>query len=98
MGSDKLSLHNISVDFDNTPVLKDISFSLRKGRILAVVGPSGCGKSTLLNVLSGVIKNYKGEIVIGSVRCIVRVGLWICSAKLRVVTVEEGEREHFVAY
>lgn len=66
MGSDKLSLHNISVDFDNTPVLKDISFSLRKGRILAVVGPSGCGKSTLLNVLSGVTKNYMGEIVIGS--------------------------------
>ena len=66
MGSDKLSLHNISVDFDNTPVLKDISFSLRKGKILAVVGPSGCGKSTLLNVLSGVIQNYKGEIVIGS--------------------------------
>ena len=66
MSSDKLSLHNVSVDFDNTPVLKDISFSLKKGRILAVVGPSGCGKSTLLNVLSGVIKNYKGEMMIGS--------------------------------
>lgn len=66
MDSDKLSLHNISVDYGTTPVLKDISFSLKKGRILAVVGPSGCGKSTLLNVLSGVIKNYKGEIVIGS--------------------------------
>lgn len=66
MSSDKLSLYNVSVDFDNTPVLKDISFSLKKGRILAVVGPSGCGKSTLLNMLSGVIKNYKGEMMIGS--------------------------------
>lgn len=66
MGTGKLSLHNISVNLGKTPVLKDISFSLEKGKILTVVGPSGCGKSTLLNVLSGIIKNYKGDIFMGS--------------------------------
>ena len=66
MSSGKLSLHNVSVNFGKTRVLKDISFSLEKGKTLTVVGPSGCGKSTLLNVLSGIIKNYEGEILMGT--------------------------------
>lgn len=66
MSSGKLSLHNVSVNFGTTSVLKDISFSLEKGKTLTIVGPSGCGKSTLLNVLSGIIKNYEGEITMGS--------------------------------
>ena len=66
MSSGKLSLHNVSVNLGKTSVLRDISFSIEKGKTLTVVGPSGCGKSTLLNVLSGIIKNYKGEILMGT--------------------------------
>ena len=66
MSSGKLSLHNVSVNFGTTSVLKDISFSLEKGKTLTIVGPSGCGKSTLLNVLSGIIKNYEGKILMGN--------------------------------
>ena len=66
MSSGKLSLNKVFVNLGKTQVLKDISFSLEKGKILAVVGPSGCGKSTLLNILSGIIKNYKGEIYMDS--------------------------------
>ena len=66
MSSGKLSLHNVSVNFGTTSVLEDISFSIDKGKILTIVGPSGCGKSTLLNVLSGIIKNYEGQIMMGS--------------------------------
>ncbi len=66
MSSGKLSLNNVSVNLGKTSVLKDISFSLEKGKTLTVVGPSGCGKSTLLNILSGIIKNYKGEIYMDS--------------------------------
>ena len=66
MNSGKLFINNVSVSLGKTLVLKDISFSLEKGKTLIVVGPSGCGKSTLLNVLSGIIKNYKGEILMGS--------------------------------
>ena len=65
MISGKLSLNNVSVNFGATSVLKDISFSIEKGNTLTIVGPSGCGKSTLLNVLSGIIKNYEGEILMG---------------------------------
>ena len=66
MTSGKLSLRNVSVNLGKTPVLQDISFSLEKGATLTVVGPSGCGKSTLLNVLSGIIKNYRGQIFMGA--------------------------------
>ncbi|MFA5656481.1 MAG: ATP-binding cassette domain-containing protein, partial [Dysgonamonadaceae bacterium] len=66
MISGKLSLQNVSVNLGKTSVLHNISFSLEKGKTLTVVGPSGCGKSTLLNVLSGIIKNYKGEIRMNS--------------------------------
>lgn len=39
-----------------TPALKNISFSVPKGKFISVVGPSGCGKSTLLSLISGLIK------------------------------------------
>ena len=37
--------------------------AFEKGKITCVLGPSGCGKSTLLNIISGIIKDYAGEVV-----------------------------------
>lgn len=44
--------------------LNGVDFSLYKGEFCAIVGPSGSGKSTLLNMLAGLEKPTKGEIVI----------------------------------
>src|SRR5699024_4606078 len=43
-------------------VLKNISFSLYKGEILAIVGNNGCGKSTLVNVLLGLYTPQCGQV------------------------------------
>ena len=43
-----LSVENIRKSYGKTPVLKDISFSLEKGEVLAIIGSSGSGKTTLL--------------------------------------------------
>lgn len=47
-----------------TNALGPISFSANSDDICAIIGPSGCGKSTLLNVLSGIIKDYEGEVLL----------------------------------
>ena len=44
------------------PVLKDISFQLKKGEHLCVMGESGCGKSTLLKAVYGLLNLNKGTI------------------------------------
>lgn len=47
--------------------LDGVDFSIYKGEFCAIVGPSGSGKSTLLNMLAGLEKPTKGEIVIDKV-------------------------------
>ncbi|WP_099156615.1 ABC transporter ATP-binding protein [Virgibacillus ndiopensis] len=44
------------------PVLKDISFNVKRGEIVSVIGKSGSGKSTLLNLISGFSQPTEGEI------------------------------------
>ena len=46
-----LEVQNIEKHFGDTPVLKDISFSLEQGETIAIIGSSGSGKTTLLNML-----------------------------------------------
>ena len=47
-----LEVQHISKSFGNTEVLKDISFSLEKGKVLSMIGSSGSGKTTLLRCLN----------------------------------------------
>ena len=46
-----------------TPVVGDLSFTLGRGEIVAIVGPSGCGKTTLLNVVCGLIPTDAGRVL-----------------------------------
>ena len=46
-----LNVENIRKSYGKTEVLKDISFSLKKGEVLAIIGSSGSGKTTLLRCL-----------------------------------------------
>ena len=50
-------VNNISYKYtkDGEEVLKNVSFSIEKGKVTAIVGPSGCGKSTLVQIFSQVI-------------------------------------------
>jgi manganese/iron transport system ATP-binding protein len=57
-----LALRNVSVRFNDTTALENITFQLQQGERVAVVGPNGAGKSTLFNVISGVRQPDKGEV------------------------------------
>ena len=57
-----LSLDGVTVRFNGTAALEDVSFTLQTGERVAVVGPNGAGKSTLFNVIAGVLTPQRGEV------------------------------------
>lgn len=59
-----LDVENMYKSFGNTKVLKGISFSMEKGKVLAVIGSSGSGKTTLLRCLNFLEKPDKGIVKI----------------------------------
>jgi ribose transport system ATP-binding protein len=57
-----VSMQHISKDFSGVKVLKDVSFNIYKGSVMALVGENGAGKSTLMKILTGVYLKNQGEI------------------------------------
>jgi branched-chain amino acid transport system ATP-binding protein len=57
-----LDVQHLSVSYGVTQVLRDVSFSVREGTVVALLGGNGSGKSTLLNALSGLIAPKSGSI------------------------------------
>ena len=62
-----LSVSNLSVAFDNTVIVDNISFTVPTGETLAITGPSGIGKTTLLHAICGIIRTTHGTVHIGNV-------------------------------
>ena len=56
-----LNVENIRKSYGKTEVLKDISFSLKKGEVLAIIGSSGSGKTSLLRCLNFVESPGNGK-------------------------------------
>jgi phosphonate transport system ATP-binding protein len=50
-----VEVRRVSKSFDRRPVLRDISFSLRRGEMVALIGASGSGKSTLVRAIAGLV-------------------------------------------
>ena len=59
---EKLEVKNLNHHFGFTEILRDISFTLNKGKILSIVGPSGGGKTTLLHLCSGLLDVEEGSV------------------------------------
>ena len=57
-----LKVKNLSFCYGEKTVLTDLSLTLSRGEILALMGPSGCGKSTLLNLIAGLRRPTGGTI------------------------------------
>lgn len=57
-----LDVRNLSVWYDQTQVLRDVTFSVPDRRIVALLGGNGSGKTTILNALSGLLKPRTGSI------------------------------------
>jgi ribose transport system ATP-binding protein len=57
-----LQMEHICKSFDGVPALKDVSFSVEKGEVHALLGENGAGKSTLMNVLTGICSKDSGTV------------------------------------
>ncbi|WP_025114801.1 adenosylcobinamide amidohydrolase [Lysinibacillus fusiformis] len=57
-------VEHLSGGYEDVPIVKDISFTVEKGKILGILGPNGSGKSTLLKVMSGILPAVEGTISI----------------------------------
>ena len=64
---DPLTISNISVSYNNQTVIPNLSLSLPRPGIVALVGPNGAGKSTLIRAITGVTPISQGKIHLGSV-------------------------------
>src|SRR5712675_733951 len=61
-----LSLRNVGKSFAGVPVLRDVSLTVGRGEVVALVGENGAGKSTLKNIMSGLMAPDAGEIDLGA--------------------------------
>ena len=59
-----LEVVNIEKSYGKKKILHDISFSIEKGQIKALVGPNGSGKTTLMNTMTNLLKRDGGQVLV----------------------------------
>jgi branched-chain amino acid transport system ATP-binding protein len=57
-----LYVKNISVSYGKVQAVRDVSFDVEKGELVALLGSNGSGKTTTLNTISGILKPTSGSI------------------------------------
>ena len=54
----------MTVGYRGVPLIRDIALRVHRGEILTLIGPNGSGKSSLIKILTGLIHDYSGEVLI----------------------------------
>lgn len=62
--TERLQVRDLTVAAGKRVIQRDLSFSIRRGSIFAIMGGSGCGKSTVLKAMVGLLRPAAGEILV----------------------------------
>jgi ABC-2 type transport system ATP-binding protein len=62
--SNIIEVNQVSKQFSNREILKDVSFEIKEGSINGLLGPNGVGKTTIIRLLNGVIDATSGSITV----------------------------------
>lgn len=65
-GKKVIEAENVSISFDDKPILKDFSIKVLRGDRVGIIGPNGAGKTTLLKILTGDITPDQGNVKLGT--------------------------------
>ena len=55
-----LKFEGVGFEYDGRAIMRDVSFAVGKGEMVALLGPSGCGKTTILNIVAGFLNPTNG--------------------------------------
>ncbi len=62
--SEIIQIKNLTKSYGTNRVLNNVSFGLEEGNIIGLLGPNGSGKTSLIKILTGLINDYKGEVLV----------------------------------
>ncbi len=60
----EIRFENVTLGYQGTALMSEISFAVEEGRIMALVGPNGAGKSTILKTASGLLAPMAGHVFV----------------------------------
>ena len=79
-----LEISDLSAGYGEKIVLRDISFTLKKGELVCLIGPNGSGKTTLIRAIGGFADVLHGEILLNG-ESLLKMGLRERAKKIAVV-------------
>ena len=59
-----IEVHGLQKSYGHNQVLRGLDLSYEQGQIIGLLGPNGCGKTSLLKILTGLIHDYEGTVLI----------------------------------
>jgi len=60
-----VELADVTFGYDSRPVLKGVTMTIPRGKIVAIMGGSGCGKTTILRLIGGQLRPQSGQVRVG---------------------------------
>jgi len=84
-----LETKNLSKRFNGVHAVDHVSLVVSRGAITSIIGPNGSGKTTLLNLLTGIVANNSGSIIISSSIELNQIKPWIIASHSITRTFQE---------